>query len=174
MSNSQQHLDDWLAAQKADDLGVSPPTDLWAQIEPRLQAYSDTKPKTARSLQKVSWGLGTVAASLVAVAVFIGLHHSPASNPVTSEWYQLAQQLTEAQQRQVNALQMGYQLSGYTANQPQLEQELKDVRQARQELLMAMANNKGNAQFIDMLRWLNQQEIELLERVYQKQPLQQI
>lgn len=50
-------------------------------------------------------------------------------------------------------------------------ESLASLRNAKQQLLLSMQENGGDAQMIDMLRWINEQEIQLLKHAYQQQPV---
>lgn len=177
MSNKETQLDELLAAAKQGDVGVTPPDELWGQIEDRLE------PQPGNNARKSVWlgaGLSAMAAGIMAVAVVIGLTHNRAQPDVGSDWYLLAEQMNQAQQQQVQGMLAGYQLGGYQplsgANNASsdITQQLTQLQQSKQQLIRSMQTNGGNAQMLELLRWINQQELRLLQQAYQQPQLEAI
>ena len=174
MSDKSEQLDELLSTIKRGDQGVTPPQELWSGIDSRLE------PKQSRHhssrLRWLGTGLSAVAAGIMAVAVTIGLHTG--TNPVTpqSDWFLLAEQMNQAQQQQLNGMLTGYEMSGYQpvvsapVEQADIKQQLVQLQQAKQQLVRSMQQNGGNAQMLELLRWINHQELQLLQQAYQQQP----
>lgn len=172
MKDKKQQLDAMIQEHQQQDSGVTPPADLWAGIESRLEERPVQQ--TVTPVAKKWWfagGLSAVAASLMTVAVIVGLQSPVTKLPDVSEWYLLAQQMDQAQHQQVDAMASGYQLAGYEMTQNNYIESLASLRNAKQQLLLSMQENGGDAQMIDMLRWINEQEIQLLKHAYQQQPV---
>ncbi|WP_287832161.1 hypothetical protein [Idiomarina sp.] len=57
------------------------------------------------------------------------------------------------------------------ASDEQLTTQLQQLAKARQSVLEALASGPGNAQQLELLRWINEQELALLEQSYQQKPV---
>lgn len=160
--NLKQTLDNLI--EKNQDIGPAPHNDLWPGIEFRL------KEKREVTGSKSAFWYGALAASL-AIATFIGgwqLSFDNQSQP-TSALYTLAQQMNKEQQIQVSQLEMGYRQAGYQQTSSQMLSELKELEMARQEITQALENNPSDSELLDLLVWVNQQELNLLSQSYQPQ-----
>lgn len=177
MTDKDTQLDSLIQAHKAEDNGICPPAELWDDIDKRLTPHDSARPNNPRQGLWSGLGFSALAAGLMAVAVMIGFM-SGEHKPVASDpWYQLAAQMNQAQAQQMDAMLAGYELSGYSREgqqAPMIQQQLAQLRASKQQLMSSMKNG-GNAQMIELLRWINEQELQLLQRAYQKQPrLQEI
>lgn len=174
MSDKNEQLDELLSTFKQGDQGVTPPQELWSDIDSRLESKQSSN-RSSRS-RWLGAGLSAVAAGIMAVAVTIGLNTG--TNPVApqSDWFLLAEQMNQAQQQQLNGMLAGYEMSGYqsaasaTGEQTDINQQLVQLQQSKQQLIRSIQQNGGNAQMLELLRWINQQELQLLQQAYQQQP----
>ncbi|HAE89826.1 MAG TPA: hypothetical protein DCR58_04580 [Idiomarina baltica] len=170
MSNEkEQQLEALIAHQRETPDAIEPSDDLWQGIEQRLEGQTTEDSRTW-------WAAagGALAASLLAVAVFVGYQGAqPGEDIRTNEspYYAAAAQMISTQAQQVSALQRGYKLAGIEQSDEQLTTQLQQLAKARQSVLEALASGPGNAQQLELLRWINEQELALLEQSYQQKPV---
>tara|TARA_B100000700_G_scaffold125271_1_gene140257 strand:+ start:2048 stop:2584 length:537 start_codon:yes stop_codon:yes gene_type:complete len=170
--NKEQQLDALIARHRSDPDGIEPPESLWDGIEQRLQAQTTERHDNSHRTWWAAGG-GALAASLLAVAVLVGYNGTQsgtAKAPYESPYYAAAAQMISTQAQQVSALQSSYKLAGLEQNDEQLATQLQQLANARQSVLEALASGPGNAQQLELLRWINEQELALLEQSYQQKP----
>ncbi|MAF76105.1 MAG: hypothetical protein CMF17_09675 [Idiomarinaceae bacterium] len=173
MSNEkEQQLEALIAHQRETPDAIEPSDDLWQGIEQRLEAQTTERLDEGSRTWWAAAG-GALAASLLAVAVFVGYQGAqPGEDIRTNEspYYAAAAQMISTQAQQVSALQRGYKLAGIEQSDEQLTTQLQQLAKARQSVLEALASGPGNAQQLELLRWINEQELALLEQSYQQKP----
>ncbi|WP_370259449.1 hypothetical protein [Idiomarina sp.] len=174
MSNEkEQQLETLIARHRETPEAIEPRDDLWQRIEQRLEP----QPTERREEGSRTWwaaGGGALAASLLAVAVFVGYQGAQPGGDISnneSPYYAAAAQMISTQAQQVSALQSGYKLAGIEQSDEQLTTQLQQLAKARQSVLEALASGPGNAQQLELLRWINEQELALLEQSYQQKPV---
>jgi len=164
MNNSNQKMTLDNLIEQNQDKSPAPHNDLWPGIESQL------KPKIEETGSKNAFWYGALAASL-AIATFIGgwqLSLDTQTQP-TSALYMLAQKMNKEQQVQVSQLKVGYQQAGYQQTSTQMLSELKELEIARQEITHALESSPSDSELLDLLIWVNQQELNLLSQSYQPQ-----
>ncbi|MGM0906500.1 MAG: hypothetical protein ACQEVQ_08230 [Pseudomonadota bacterium] len=142
--------------------GVEPPKDFWPMIEGRL-SRSEPLQKTGRGF----WS-GVVAASIIIATFMTGwqlsVSRSP-DNPVTG-YYLLAEKMNAEQQAQIHSMRVGYETAGYRQINGNTEENLTQLAFAREEITESLRRTPGDPNLLELLRWVNEQELKLLSQSY--------
>ncbi|OIM98223.1 hypothetical protein BFR57_11930 [Idiomarina sp. MD25a] len=174
MSNEkEQQLEALIARHRETPDAIEPSDNLWQGIEQRLEQQATERRDEGTRTWWAAAG-GALAASLLAVAVLVGYQGAQPvgeSRNNESPYYAAAAQMISTQAQQVSALQSGYKLAGIEQSDEQLTTQLQQLAKARQSVLEALASGPGNAQQLELLRWINEQELALLEQSYQQKPV---
>jgi|AntDeeMinimDraft_5_1070356.scaffolds.fasta_scaffold00192_6 hypothetical protein len=162
MSDNQQaqNLEGQLEQIKKE--GIEPPQDFWPVIESRL-SHSEPPAKTGRFF----WS-GVVAASLVITTFVTGWQLSvprSSDNPVTG-YYLLAEKMNAEQQAQIHSMRVGYETAGYRQINGHTEENLTQLAFAREEITESLRRTPGDPNLLELLRWVNGQELKLLSQSY--------
>ncbi|ASG65254.1 hypothetical protein CEW91_03400 [Idiomarina piscisalsi] len=162
MSNNNQKTTLESLIEQMNGKAPGPQKDLWPGVESRIQLKRNvTKPVRA-------FWYGAVAASL-AILTFLGGWQLSVNelNQPTSALYKIAQKINNDQKQQVAQLRTGYQQAGYQYDDSQLLSELDELEMARDEITRALKNSRSEPELLDLLIWVNQQELNLINQSYQ-------
>ncbi|ATZ73809.1 hypothetical protein CWC33_08900 [Idiomarina sp. X4] len=162
MTNNNQKTALESLIEQTNDKAPAPQKDLWPGVESRIQLK-----RTVAKPVRAFW-YGAVAASL-AILTFLGgwqLSLNETNQP-TSALYKIAQKMNSDQKQQVAQLKSGYLQSGYQYDASQLLSELDELEMAREEITRALKNSPSEPELLDLLIWVNQQELNLINQSYQ-------
>ncbi|WP_417447988.1 hypothetical protein [Idiomarina abyssalis] len=155
-----QNLEDQLEQIKKE--GIEPPQDFWPVIENRL-SHSEPLAKKGRGF----WSCA-VAASIVIATFMAGWQLSvpkSSDNPVTG-YYLLAEKMNAEQQAQIYSMRVGYETAGYRQMNGNTEENLTQLAFAREEITESLRKTPGDPNLLELLRWVNEQELKLLSQSY--------
>lgn len=160
-NNSQKSILDNLI-DETRSAGIEPKQDLWSGIESNLNRKQEPQ-----GYRHAFW-YGALAAS-VAIITFIGGWQLSlqGSSEHSSALYTLAKEMNNEQTKQVNQLVLGYQNAGYHQVSEGMLSELEQLELARKEITQALKNSPSDPELLDLLIWVNQQELNLLNQSYQ-------
>src|SRR5690606_15857077 len=85
----------------------------------------------------------------------------------------LSEQLIAQHVQQRELLVVTYQQAGYNVVTPEIEPELMRLREATRSLQDALAKSPNDTGLLEMLNWVQQQELALLMGSYEAQRRQQ-
>lgn len=158
MSNQQQ-LDDLIAKHQSE---LTPRRDLWRGIEAAI-AHAEQRKQDNKQLpwhrQRGNWAIA--AALVLAVSVVTTKVWSPMNQqqPATA---QLVDVLNAHQQQQREQLLVSYQVTSYEPSAA-VEAELAKLRDAGDALSKALQQDPQNQALLEMLRWIHEQELMLIQ-----------
>ncbi len=141
---------------------MEPKRDLWRGIEKAI-AMTPQQPTKKTQLLPVAW-----AASILVAVVVSWLSFTPQqlTTPVTLTIAATLQQEFE-QQKQLMLTSFG---SPKLSELPQeMQQQLTELSSARNTISKALASDPENKELLNLLRWTQQQEIQLLKQLYTPQ-----
>lgn len=150
---ADQQLNDLIAKLPKE---MSPERDLWQGIEKAIQHKS--APANRRMPAAFSW-----AASVV-VAILLTWQVTKESSPVAPS---LAMQMQQEFSQQKQTLLVSYGQPDLSQLSVEIQQQFQQLNSAQQTIQQALADDPGNVDLLNLLRWTQQQELELIEQLYQ-------
>ncbi|RUO64819.1 hypothetical protein [Idiomarina ramblicola] len=142
--------------------GIDPKREFWSAIESRVN-----RSKRYQRTGKSFW-YGAIAASIAITTFMAGWQLSvlqAPENPVTG-YYLLAERMNAEQQVQLHGMRVGYETAGYSQINGNTEEQLTQLALARQEITESLRETSGDPNLLELLRWVNEQELKLLNQSY--------
>lgn len=136
---------------------MTPDRELWSGIERAIQhkPQSKNKPKVV----PLAWAASVIAAVLVSWMSF-----SPQqSTPGVLDTVALLQNSFESQKQ---TMLVSFGQPKLAELPPEMQEQLKQLASARQSIENALKNDPNNMELINLLRWTQNQELNLLEQLY--------
>jgi len=152
---------------KLDDLmkhhqhELTPNKDLWRGIDIALEH----KKRPVRFYRSSKW-LALAATLVLSVVV---LYQVPLGERLINNESSLSEQLIAQHVQQRELLVVTYQQAGYNVVTPEIEPELMRLREATRSLQDALAKSPNDTGLLEMLNWVQQQELALLMGSYEAQ-----
>lgn len=162
---SEQSLDEQIAKLPKE---MSPKRDLWAGIEkaiavsPQIPANNNTLTNKTQ-LVPMAW-----AASVIAAVLLTWFSFSPQMNTLPNN-VNLASVMKKdfEQQKQLMLTSFGQPELQQLSNE--MQQQLEELSSARSAIDKALENDPNNSELLNLLRWTQKQELELLNQLYSPQ-----
>lgn len=149
---------------------LSPERDLWSGIEKAISAKSQDKYifKSNKQWHKVplTWAASVVAAVLLSWGIYAP-QDSIQTNGQGSVNLVAAMQQTFEQQKQSMLVSYGQPKLQELA--PEMQEQLKQLTSAQGTIKKALADEPNNIDLLNLLRWTQQQELDLLKQLYSPQ-----
>lgn len=146
--------------QQVDELSneISPERDLWPGIEKALVKQS--RNSDSKSFYPVAW----VATVVVAVMVS-WLSFSPqTTTEVTPIDIAKVMQQDFNEQKQVMLVNLGQPDLGQLS--PEMQKQFDELKKAQQAISKALENDPTSVELLNLLRWTQKQELDLLKQIY--------
>lgn len=160
-----------LLQQHQQQAAPAPNKDLWQGIEHALVR----QPQGKANASSVTKPWFAIAASILMVAVLVSQWWPKNTTQQPQTIYELAQQLNQAQDQQVELIKARFEAAGYKAPSGNFAESLANLQQARKQVTESLMKSPNDRSLLEMLRWVNQQELKLLDQAYAKQSrLQQL
>jgi len=70
------------------------------------------------------------------------------------------------QQAQIYSMRVGYETAGYRQINGNTEESLTQLALAREEITESLRKTPGDPNLLELLRWVNEQELKLLSQSY--------
>ena len=172
-----KQISDQALAYQVDKLPkeMQPQRDLWSGIERAIQDKSqhDTMVNEKRNTVPMAW-----AASLIAAVLVTWISFSPAtsklSTPLTASNEEtlkpnsglLVSSMQASFQQQKQAMLVSYGQPDMTNLPAKMQTQLIELAQARKTIEKALVNDENNADLLNLLRFTQQQELNLLQQLY--------
>ena len=159
MSISDEQLQQHIDSLKKE---IAPQRDLWQGIEKAINQEQVNQPNRTKQIMPIAW-----AASIVAAVLLTWFNIAPqgASNTELSLVASLHQDFS--QQKQLMLTSFGQ--PDLTKLPPEMQAELAKLSQARASIEAALANDENNTDLLNLLQWTQQQELDLIKRLYTPQ-----
>ncbi len=167
-----KHISDQALASQVDKLPkeMQPERDLWSGIERAIQGQSQqsTSESKKNNIVPMAWAASLVAAVLVAWVSFAPTPQL--STPLTASQEGSAEQLVSSMQtdfvQQKQAMLVSYGQPDMTDLPVKMKNQLTELAQARKAIQKALANDGNNVDLLNLLRFTQQQELNLLQTLY--------
>lgn len=153
---------------------IQPQRDLWSGIERAIQDKSqhNTSGNDRKNVFPMAWAASICAAVLIAWVSF-----SPTSqiiSPLTAKNEEGVQQtanqlvslMQESFQQQKQVMLVSYGQPDLSNLPNKMQSQLVELAKARASIEKALANDENNADLINLLRFTQQQELNLLQQLY--------
>ncbi len=143
---------------------LTPKRELWSGIEKAIAINSQQPEQNKQHFVPMAW-----AASVVAAVLLTWLSFSPSSSNQSLYSLDLVSAMKQdfEQQKQVVLTSFGQpQLSKLP---PEMQAQLEELSSARAAIDKALQNDPNNSELLNLLRWTQKQEIELLKQLYSPQ-----
>lgn len=145
---------------------MTPERDLWQGIEKAINQSAIEQAVTEKPKAKVfvptAWAASVVAAVLltwVGIGTDSTLDNSPSLIAALNQDF--------SQQKQLMLTSFG--TPDLTKLSPEMKKELDNLATARASIAKALADDENNTDLINLLQWTQQQELDLLKRLYAPQ-----
>ena len=151
---------------------MQPERDLWSGIERAIQGKSQqcTIENKKNNVVPMAWAASLIAAVLVAWVSFAPTPQlsTPltANNEETAEQLQLVNSMQTTFQQQKQAMLVSYGQPDMTNLPVKMQNQLIELAQARKVIEKALSNDGNNIDLLNLLRFTQQQEINLLQKLY--------
>jgi len=153
---------------------MQPQRDLWSGIERAIQDKSQHGPivNQKNNIVPMAWAASFIAAVLVAWISFAPTPHlaTPltASNEDTIQPTvgQLVSSMQESFKQQKQAMLVSYGQPDMTNLPVKMQTQLVELAQARKTIKQALVNDENNVDLLNLLRFTQQQELNLLQQLY--------
>lgn len=155
---SEQALQNEIAKLPQD---IEPRRDLWNGIERAIAETSQHDNHKKSHLTPVAW-----AASLVAAVLVTWLSFSPLPAVNSTNYTQV---LNDSFEQQKQLLLASFGQPKLTNLPIEMQKQLKELSAARTTIEKALADDPNNNQLLNLLRWTQKQEIDLLKQLYSPQ-----
>lgn len=172
-----KQVSDQALASQVDKLSkeMEPQRDLWSGIERAIQGKSqhETMVSNKKSIVPIAWAASFIAAVLVAWISFtpttlklfmplttINEEVSPLDAGV------LVTSMQESFQQQKKAMLVSYGQPDMTNLPAKMQTQLIELAQARKTIKKALLNDENNADLLNLLRFTQEQELNLLQQLY--------
>jgi hypothetical protein len=175
MMNKQ--ISDQALALQVDKLPkeMQPQRDLWQGIERAIQHKSQqaTVESKKNNVIPMAWAASLIAAVLVAWVSFAPTT-SELSTPLMANNQeklqpsagQLVSSMQESFQQQKQAMLVSYGKPDMTNLPIKMQNQLVELAQARKAIEKALTNDANNADLLNLLRFTQAQELDLLQKLY--------
>jgi len=146
--------------QQVDELSkeMSPERDLWPGIEKAMAKQSQSNAK--RPFYPVAWAATVVVAVLVS---WLSFSPQPGTSTSNVDIAQVMQQDFN-EQKQLMLVNLGQpdlkQLS------PDMQKQFDELKKAQQAISKALENDPTSVELLNLLRWTQKQELDLLKQIY--------
>ena len=145
---------------------MSPERDLWQGIEKAI-AHQDRQTNAVKAKAPIAWAASLVAAVLLTwYGAGIDLSKGTDSNAESFNVVALMQD-NFRQQRALVLTSFGQPSTEELS--PAMQEQLKQLESARISIEKALLEDDSNTDLLNLLRWTQQQELELLEKLFSPQ-----
>lgn len=148
-------------------LEISPRRDLWQGIE-RAIVETNQDIKTESKVENKSIYLVSLAASFALAAVLSWKMLLPVQDVVQPD-ISMVEVLQKDFDQQKQFLLTSYGKSDQVNLAPAMKTQLAELKSARESIKKALLADPNNVDLINLLRWTQKQELELLEHLYSPQ-----
>lgn len=153
---------------------MEPQRDLWSGIERAIQnkeqhgAITSSKNKVV----PMAWAASFIAAVLVAWVSFSPTNQTTAPLMASNEANlntatgQLVSSMRASFQQQKQAMEVSYGQPDMTKLPVNMRTQLEELAKARETIEKALSNDENNVDLLNLLRFTQQQELNLLQQLY--------
>jgi len=149
---------------------MTPERDLWQGIENAIHDKSQDHTLSGEGKKHKAVPLAW-AASVVAAVLFSWITFGPQSQLGSENGVDqtLVNLLVNDFEQQKQGLLVSFGQPKLSELAPDMKQQLEHLKKARESIEKALINDPNNTDLINLLRWTQRQELELLETIYTPQ-----
>lgn len=152
---------------KVDELPTEmvPERDLWLGIERAIQGkqQSDIVSNSPKKILPMAW-----AASVVAAVLVTWLSFSP-SPQISQPSVNLVAEMRQNFNQQKQAMLVNFGQPQISQLPKEMQEQLAQLASARQSIETALLSDVNNSDLLNLLRWTQKQELELIKQLYSPQ-----
>jgi len=149
---------------------MSPDRDLWSGIEKAISTKSQNNFISERQEQRykapMAWAASVVAAVLLSWGIYTPQEASQTSGQVNVNLVAAMQQTFEQQKQ---SMLVSYGQPKLQTLAPEMQEQLKQLTSAQNTIKKALVAEPNNIDLLNLLRWTQQQELDLLKQLYSPQ-----
>lgn len=144
---------------------MSPSRDLWQGIDKAIDFNNQQQAIVSKSKHtpRLAWAASVVAAVLI---TWLSVENY---SPQTAGELTLAAQMNQTFEQERKLLLTSYGQANVNNLTPAMQVQLEQLKKARESLQKALIEDEHNADLINLLQWTQQQELDLLEKLYRPQ-----
>ncbi len=159
---SEHELDDKLAQMPNE---MTPKRDLWSGIERAIATTEQQKSISSRKniVIPTAWAASVLAAVLL---TWVTLGPQGVNNPLSANLASVMQSDFE-KQKQLMLTSFGQPALNNLSED--MQTQLKELSSARTAINSALKNDPENSELLNLLRWTQKQELDLLKQIYSPQ-----
>jgi hypothetical protein len=141
---------------------MTPERDLWQGIEHAIEHLQHEKSdKNLSNILKFSWAASVIAAVLITWITF-----GPQQAKVSDE-YNLVASMQQSFEQQKQSLLISFSAEMVNPLPQEMLVQLTELASARETIKKALTEDPNNSDLINLLHWTQQQELDLIEQLYQ-------
>lgn len=153
---------------------INPQRDLWSGIERAIQYKSQQSriENEKSNIVPMAWAASFIAAILVAWVSFTPTTQMTTpltasnENVLQSPHGQLVSSMQASFQQQKQAMLVSYGQPDMTKLSSNMQRQLEELAKARGSIEKALLNDENNIDLLNLLRFTQQQELNLLQQLY--------
>lgn len=147
---------------------MSPERDLWQGIERAISVQELSSNQRNSNTQKKQTTVYAWAASIVAAVLLTWFNVGP-QNSVHSNDVTLVASMTDNFTKQKQLLLTSFGQPDLEKLSPDMQEQLANLANARASIEKALIGDEDNADLLNLLQWTQQQELDLLQKLYSPQ-----
>ncbi|NMP33532.1 hypothetical protein HII17_18450 [Thalassotalea sp. M1531] len=141
---------------------ISPSRDLWQGIEKAIHQQDEQSSSVKKAVVPMAW-----AASVVAAVLLTWMNLGPANNG--NQELGLIAAINQDFNAQKQLMLTSFGTPDLTQLPADMQAELAKLAKARTSIAAALENDENNTDLIELLQWTQQQELDLIKRLYTPQ-----
>lgn len=158
---TEQNLRDAIAKLPQE---MMPERDLWSGIEKAINQKSQTVTSDSNKVfMPTAWAASVVAAVLL-TWVTLGPQQESTQNPVN-----LVAEMQQDFERQKQTMLVSFGTPDVKQLSEAMQAELNKLSSAQKTISKALADDPNNSDLLNLLRWTQKQELDLLKQLYSPQ-----
>jgi len=158
---TEQNLRDAIAKLPQE---MTPERDLWSGIEKAINQKSQTVTSDSNKVfMPTAWAASVVAAVLL-TWVTLGPQQESTQNPVN-----LVAEMQQDFERQKQTMLVSFGTPDVKQLSEAMQAELNKLSSAQKTISKALADDPNNSDLLNLLRWTQKQELDLLKQLYSPQ-----
>ncbi len=152
---SEQALNEQVSALSQE---ITPERDLWSGIERAIQ-HAPQQNKNKTKMMPVAWAASVIAAVLVTWLTFTPTVNEPGKVDALTV-------MTQTFEQQKSTMLVSFGQPKITELPKDMQEQLQQLAGARKSIENALRDDPNNIELVNLLRWTQLQELNLLEQLY--------
>lgn len=158
---SEQEFQEQIDALSHD---IKPQRDLWAGIEHAIEHQVQHEDKTKSSPKRAYAPLAWAASVVIAVLVTWNVNTTNKA-PVVAQ-VSAIDSIQQQYSEQRNSMLVSFGKPDLSKLPEDIQKQFNELQSARNSLLAALENDPNNSDLLNLLKWTQQQELNLLEQLF--------